>query len=90
MNNQSLIGDMKSIFQWVAMKRKKKFHIYNEYQSTKTCSNSSVVMESIKLDERVWKCECGCGGIHLRDHNSAVNGLAKTYCDLGSNLSIVP
>ncbi len=90
MNNQSLIGDMKLIFQWVATKRSKKFHIYNEYQSTKTCSNSSVVMESINPDERIWKCGCGCGGIHLRDYNSAVNGLAKTYCDLGSDLKIDP
>lgn len=42
------------------------------YPSSKTCSHCGKVKAKLSLSERTWTCE-GCGTIHNRDHNAAVN-----------------
>ena len=51
------------------------------YPSTKTCSACGEV-SSFGLDVRRWRCE-GCGGVHDRDHNAAVNILREGASSLG-------
>lgn len=85
MNNFSLNGRFKKVLEWVSKKSGKvKFKRYlewNEYRSTKRCSNpncNGVAIESINPSIRYWRCSI-CGTIHIRDENSAINGLNVTY-----------
>ncbi len=80
MNNQSLKGQMKTILEWVALKRNTYFYSYDEYRTTVTCSRCGFVSKSLTLINRVWDRECGA--IHLRDENAAANGLLKTVREL--------
>lgn len=46
------------------------------YPSSKTCSNCGNVKETLKLSERIYKCEC-CGIEIDRDYNASINILRK-------------
>lgn len=54
------------------------------FPSSKTCSACGLVLESLPLEARAWRCECGAE--HDRDINAAINlrnmaaGLAVTAC----------
>ena len=85
MNNESLIGRFKDILEWVALKSGKKFHIWNEYGSTKTCSICEYSLpSSINPKIRNWECP-SCNTKHIRDENAAQNGLIRTLQMLGSS-----
>ena len=46
------------------------------YPSSKTCSSCGTVKETLKLSERIYKCEC-CGLEIDRDYNASINILRK-------------
>lgn len=46
------------------------------YPSSKTCSNCGNVKETLKLSERIYKCEC-CSFEIDRDYNASINILRK-------------
>ena len=46
------------------------------YPSSKTCSSCGNVKETLKLSERIYKCEC-CGLEIDRDYNASINILRK-------------
>lgn len=57
----------------VASTKHKVVHLVKRfYPSSKTCSACGQVQHDLKLSERRWVC-AGCGSIHDRDHNAAVN-----------------
>jgi putative transposase len=83
MNNQSLIGRFKQTLRWVAAKSGKLFIEYDEKGTTRTCSKCDYVcMEGLSPSIRQWSCPCCCT-VHIRDENSAINGLRKILRDLG-------
>ena len=93
MNNRSLIGRFKQTLEWVAAKSGKLFIEYDEKGTTRTCHHCLYsVPEGLNPSIREWNCpECQC--IHLRDENSAINGLRKILRDLekcGTYVSQVP
>lgn len=51
------------------------------YPSSKTCSECSYKLDTIKLEVREWECP-DCNTIHNRDFNAAKNILRKGYSDL--------
>jgi putative transposase len=64
------------------------------YPSSKTCSDCGYIHTSLTLSDREWTCD-GCGVIHDRDHNAAINlmniaaGCAVTACGAdGSGLGL--
>lgn len=71
------IGDLArsafmGILQYVASVKSKLVHLVNRfYPSSKTCSACGHIQE-LKLSDRRWACT-GCGVIHDRDLNAAVN-----------------
>ncbi len=94
MNNRSLIGRWKSTLSWVARKSGKTFLEFEEKGTTRTCSGCLHVMEGgIAPSLRQWQCP-QCQTVHIRDENSAFNGLRKVLRDLpikieGENPSLV-
>jgi putative transposase len=72
------IGDLArsefmDILQYVAATKGKVVHLVHRfYPSSKTCSSCGQVNLALSLAERRWTC-AGCGVIHDRDHNAAVN-----------------
>ena len=79
MNNFSLIGRFKEILHWVALKSGKEFSIWNEYNSTKKCSNKDcdfIHDKSLNPAIREWICP-KCNVHHNRDENAATNGFYK-------------
>ena len=94
MNNRSLIGRWKETLSWVARKSGKTFFEFDEKGTTRTCNHCSFVEErGIPVSLRQWQCS-QCQTVHVRDENSAINGLRKVLRDLstkseGENLSIV-
>lgn len=93
MNNRSLIGRLKQALKWVAAKSGKLFIEYDETGTTRTCNHClHVVSEGLKPSIREWNCP-KCHSFHLRDENSAINGLKKILKDLQKseiNISQVP
>ena len=82
MNNQSLIGRFKDCLSWVTTKTGKHFEIWNEYNTTKSCSNCNYVHpQGFSPDIRWWKCP-SCNKVHHRDENSSLNGLKKIFTTL--------
>jgi putative transposase len=82
MNNRSLIGRFKQTLQWVAAKSGKLFIEYDEKGTTRTCNHCHYILpEGLNPSIRKWNCP-RCHSIHLRDENSAVNGLKKILRDL--------
>ncbi len=72
------IGDLArsefmSILTYVAATKGKVVHLISRfYPSSKTCSDCGYVYQELKLSERSWACK-GCGVIHDRDLNAALN-----------------
>ena len=54
------------------VKGKVVFLIDRWYPSSKTCSDCGHVYKELQLSERQWACQ-GCGVIHDRDRNAALN-----------------
>jgi putative transposase len=82
MNNQSLIGRFKEILCWVCKKSGKLFIEYDEKGTTRTCNECLYVCkEGLHPQVREWSCPL-CHHVHLRDENSAINGLKKILRDL--------
>ena len=82
MNNRSLIGRFKQALQWVAAKSGKLFIEYDEKGTTRTCHCCRYIFsEGLHPSIRKWSCP-ECHSVHLRDENSAVNGLRKILRDL--------
>ena len=81
-NNQSLIGRFKDILSWVALKSGKHFYEFDEKGTTRTCHDCSYVhREGLCPSIRKWDCP-QCHTKHVRDENSARNGLRKVLRDL--------
>lgn len=72
------IGDLArsefmSILTYVASTKGKVVHLISRfYPSSKTCSDCGYVYKELQLSERRWACR-GCGVIHDRDLNAALN-----------------
>jgi putative transposase len=95
MNNRSLIGRFKSILSWVALKSGKLYDEFNEAGTTRTCHHCDyVLVGGIAPYIRQWTCP-NCQISHLRDENSALNGMYKYLRELnkkceGNITSLVP
>jgi len=77
MNNRSLIGRFKEVVSWCAAKSGKFYCEYSEEGTTRTCHKTGFRVEGgIPLSRRVWSCP-GCGDVHIRDENAALNGLRR-------------
>jgi putative transposase len=77
MNNRSLIGRFKETLCWVSRKSGKLFFEYDEKDTTRTCNYCLYKQEAgIPPAIRQWECPC-CQTKHLRDENSAINGLRQ-------------
>ncbi len=94
MNNNSLIGRFKEVLEWVAQKRGKRFTIFNEKGTTRTCHCCLTQAEGgLSPSMREWQCT-SCGTDHIRDENAAINGArivqAAINQDIEKQFSIVP
>jgi putative transposase len=77
MNNQSLIGRLKEVLTWVAIRSGKRYLEWAEKGSTRTCHLCGYkVAEGINPDIREWTCST-CHKNHIRDENAALNGLQR-------------
>ncbi len=82
MNNRSLIGRFKKVLNWTAQKSGKYFSEYDEKNTTRGCSSCDYCRStSLCPSIRKWTCP-QCEAEHLRDENSARNGLKKVLRDL--------
>jgi putative transposase len=82
MNNRSLIGRFKEVLKWVAAKSGKLFIEYDEKGTTRRCNRCDYIHpEGLHPSIRNWICP-GCQVVHIRDENSAINGLKKILRDL--------
>jgi putative transposase len=82
MNNQSLIGRFKEVLSWVSLKSGKHFHEFNEKGTTRTCHSCDHVVEGgLSPEIRHWVCP-SCATYHIRDENSAKNGLIRVLRNL--------
>lgn len=95
MNNRSLIGRWKKVLRWVAKKSGKIFLEFDEKGTTRTCNECLYIhKEGIALEKRMWRCP-ECEKIHIRDENSAINGIRRVISELvesneGVDPSLVP
>ena len=82
MNNRSLIGRWKNTLAWVARKSGKTLIEFDERGTTRTCSHCLwIENQGIHVSLRQWQCP-QCRKVHIRDENSAINGLRKILRDL--------
>lgn len=83
MFNQSLIGQLREVTEWVALRSGKLFIKYQEQGTTRTCHSCGFIVEG-GLDPKIreWNCP-GCGKHHYRDENAAMNGLVCVLEKLG-------
>jgi putative transposase len=66
-------SEFMGILQYVASTKSKIVHLVNRfYPSSKTCSDCGHIHQELSLSDRRWVC-VGCGVIHDRDFNAAVN-----------------
>jgi len=66
-------SEFMDILSYVASNKGKIVHLVNRfYPSSKTCHDCGHVYKELKLSEREWSCQ-GCGSIHDRDYNAALN-----------------
>jgi len=70
------LGEFLQILEWVA-KKKGKLVVYS-----KTCSNSSHVLDSLDLSIREWRCP-SCQSLNGRDDNAAKNIYAVGASTIG-------
>ena len=76
-------SEFMGILGYVASTKNKVVHLIDRfYASSKTCSACGQVHHALKLSERRWVC-AGCGAIHDRDHNAAVNIQREGASSLG-------
>jgi putative transposase len=72
-----------SILQHIADAKGKVVHFIDRfYPSSKTCSDCGLVYQDLNLRQRTWACP-GCGVIHDRDYNAAVNIYREGASSLG-------
>lgn len=82
MNNRSLIGRFKGVLSWVAKKSGKIFLEFDEKGTTRSCRHCNYIHEEgLSPSIREWQCP-QCKAEHIRDENSAINGLNKILIDL--------
>jgi putative transposase len=82
MNNRSLIGRFKGVLSWVAKKSGKTFQEFDEKGTTRSCRHCYyVIEEGLCPSIREWECP-QCKAKHIRDENSAINGLEKVLSNL--------
>lgn len=66
-------SEFMGILSYIASTKGKIVHLIDRfYPSSKTCSDCGHVYRELELSERRWICP-GCGVIHKRDHNAALN-----------------
>lgn len=66
-------SEFMGILDYVASTKGKVVHLIDRfYPSSKTCFDCGHVYKELKLSEREWAC-AGCGVIHDRDRNAALN-----------------
>ncbi|MFN8487539.1 MAG: transposase [Caldilineaceae bacterium] len=66
-------SEFMGILGYVASTKNKVIHLVDRfYPSSKTCADCGQVYHDLKLSDRRWVC-AGCGVIHDRDHNAALN-----------------
>jgi len=66
-------SEFMNILKHIAATKGKVVHLVNRfYPSSKTCSDCGYVYKELKLSDRRWACP-GCGVIHDRDLNAALN-----------------
>lgn len=84
MNNRSLIGRLKQVLSWVAIKSGKTFIEYDEKGTTRTCHSCGHILEmGLEPKIREWMCPT-CRSQHLRDENAAKNGLSRILRDIAA------
>ena len=77
MNNQSQIGKFKTILSWVCQREGKRYLEWDEYNSTKLCSQCQAPTDLTKdTSVRIWQCKT-CGVTHYRDENASLNGFKQ-------------
>jgi putative transposase len=77
-------SEFMGILSYVASTKGKLVHLIDRfYASSKTCFDCGHVYKELSLSERSWVCQ-GCGVIHDRDHNAALN----IYSEGASSLRI--
>ncbi|MBB64723.1 MAG: transposase [Waddliaceae bacterium] len=82
MNNQSLIARFKHTLSWVAQKSGKTFCEFDEKGTTRTCHQCAFTWpDGLCPSIRTWTCP-SCQTEHIRDENSAQNGLQRVLRDL--------
>jgi putative transposase len=66
-------SEFMGILKHVANRKGKIIHLIGRFHpSSKTCSDCGYIYKDLKLSERRWACH-GCGCIHDRDRNAALN-----------------
>jgi putative transposase len=75
--NLSHIGEFRSILERTCERSGKTFQVYDEHNTTRTCSTCGVVGSKKDPSIREWECE-SCGDHHNRDENSAKLGYRLT------------
>jgi putative transposase len=66
-------SEFMDVLSYIASTKGKIVHLIDRfYPSSKTCSDCGHVYKELELSERCWVC-AGCGVIHDRDHNAALN-----------------
>lgn len=89
MNKRSLIGRFKNILSWTALKSGKFYQEYDERGTTSTCNRCNYrIEEGLDPSIREWTCP-NCSTYHIRDENSAQNGLKKILTDLIKSETLV-
>ena len=77
MNNRSTIGKFKAALRWCGQKSGKTVVEWDEKGSTRTCHGCDIALpEGLDPSVRAWICPV-CRLHHLRDENSAINGLRR-------------
>ena len=73
-------GEFLLILEWVATKKGKQIIFINPwYPSSKTCSHCGLVLSSLDLSVREWRCP-SCQSVNGRDENAA-----KNICAVGAS-----
>ena len=76
-------SEFMNVLSYVASTKGKIVHLIDRfYPSSKTCNDCGYVYQELKLSEREWACP-GCGVIHDRDHNAALNIHREGVSSLG-------
>ena len=92
MNGRSLIGAFKRDGAWLAERSGKRFIIWDERGSTRTCNAcGTVVKEGLSPDIRTWTCQnLACRSLNDRDENAAKNGLDKVLATITQDQRSMP